>query len=391
MASDKKFAQDLARSIMASAVKGQNVPMDVQNAAERVQLGAGTRADLAIMMKFRGLRRTGAGAIRGAVRGLRMFGQSVENISREASILEGRADKGTSVDRARFVQSILGEVEKYSKTKLVKELAKDFAVNIGRDGVAASRFMSMFRGALRLGGSVAMVGAAALEWWEARTHRDDSINAARGRNIDAYRSSYVSMDRKAEIHKEALKRYGYEGVLFGNARLDDVGDRAAAKYAEEQTEEELKFIKARRDNAKLLGVDTGAVLAREAAKRGVSVQELTPRERAEIIDAAVDPRLNQRQYLYDEQTQRQLDYEFGTVLLPKTERQREQRRFEIARERAMKDIEKRKEAVEAAREVAMKMRESRTAGERLEHSRAQANARAEFTSFASRHKTWNWG
>ena len=392
----KGLAASLARRTLAAAQSGQGVPRDVQDAARRVYGGVSGEGDLALLTKFWGVRRTGASAIKGAVRGLRMFGSSVENISREASILSARADQGSPVDRARFVQAVLGEVEKYSKTKLVKELAKDFATNMGRDGIAATRFLTLFRGALRLGGAVATVGALGLEWWESSTHRNDAVNAARGRNIDAYRTSFVGVDRKQAIADAARKRF-VANRLFGGA-LDflgtgsaDLNDRLTQEYVEKQTEEELKLITAKRENARLLGVDPGKILAQEAAKRGISVENLTPREKAQIIDDATDARLNARQYLYDEQTQRQLDKEFGTVLLPKTERQREQRRYEIARERQQAEIEKKKEALAAAHEVAMKLRESRTAGERLALSRQQDQARASFASYASRHKTFNWG
>ena len=308
MAGSENYGTGLAKRILAAAQKGEAVPQQVQESAKRTYLGNGRPSDIGIMQEYMGERRSGARKLKRVAGGIRLLGHSIESVSREAAILS--SGQKSPVDQARFVSTVLGEVERYTKTKVVKDVAVSAAEMLGKSPRMAARFMNAFRGALRLGGAAALVASAGVEIAEHYFASANQDGRARSRGIDVGQS--LNIDPRARRAAEEAQRARYARDAGGIRKLYDYFFEGAKETEiTEQTEQQLMLKAGARRHAKTLGVDVPGVLAREAKRKGKSVFELTDGERAQAIDEAMGARISSRQIHDESQVQAQLDREFG--------------------------------------------------------------------------------
>lgn len=397
------YAESAARRIMAATVKGEDVvPFHVQEAAKRVQAGRGRPADTGVMAAYLGDRRSGARGVKKAAAGLRLLGSSLENLSRESTILG--ASGGGALDQARFVSTVLGEVERYSKSKLVKDSALKAAELLGQSPRLASNLLKGLGRVARLGGAAAMVASAGVEIAEHYFASNQQAARAQGRSLDVARALGVSPHRRREAQTNAAMRYD-RNVKFPRQAYDYLFPGAREDAIEQETTKELQNVVKARTLARELGVRPDEVIAAEAQRRGVLVEDLHPQTIAETLDAATsDARKRIREENRD-QVDRALEVQLKgretnriglraftlglswlaeDYLFPEQERLRKKLEQEFD-ERTYKKI-KEQESDAARRKAAGQFSESFTVAEVQQQRRQEEAAQAQARSFRSRHK-----
>jgi len=403
MAKKGDYGASLARRTLAAAQRGENVPRDIQDAAKRVYGGVGGEGDVSALSKFWGIRRTGAGRLRGAARGLRMFGEAVADLSREASIIESMGGRASATDYARLSQAMLHHVERFTRTKGVKNIAERVVPLISSSPALASRLLNGIRAFARLGGAAAAAATIGIEAWQYHINSDKRGAQADARRIDRARAMGMSPSLSRELANRARLRYeANTGYLRQGWDYIFSGDKKEEIDADVKQQEELLSAYIKQGRAA-----HGAILAREAASMGGS---LSDDEGRAALDAWAEGRRASLRNSVRADVERKLEHEFafgasawedanrinraglGALGLVSTReemmRARREKLYQEFEKAELEKWEKRKAEIEV---MAKRMREGRTAAERLAHSREQAAARADFTSFASRHKVWNWG
>ncbi len=307
-----------ARNVLGLSQRGESVPLNIEQAAVRVLQGGGSSGDEAALKRFLGIRRNGASGVRGLTGMAGTLTRPVQNLVRSYEQVADVAARGGSTTQAniRFIQTIQREFTGVLRTKAAKWTADTVAKTIrksevlekavksalgiqGAGSLRGANILSSMRGLLSMGSAALGVGAVAAGAWQAGEEyfkRRGAVESARGRMYDMSRQigGSRSLSRMDDVMSRQIlsanqniysKALSFLGI---NKGLED--SIAQMANARKQTRANA------RDNARLIGVDVGAVLARVAAKRGRSIDQLTEQERLWALDEAIKSKLNQQDF-----------------------------------------------------------------------------------------------
>lgn len=404
------FDERSANYVMAMINRGENVPLGVQNAAAKIQLGEGSDRDAKTVNNFLGNRSHGARAL-GRVRArVGRVGQSLASISRDVELLDQaqRTGGSTTVPQARLLNTITKEFDKLTKSKLVRSLAGDVAEAMGKNRVVAMRFLKFLGGAARLAGTTAAIAQIPFAIAERYFKTGRSVAQSMGRQLDLTRRLEIDPRTGAAIDKSAR---GHAGMRVGaiQAGLAALGlSDAQQRAAEEESAERKATIAALRGHLNMAGGNrTEEALADMAAAKGKTIGELTSEERAEALDAAGSDITRIENYRTDSQVKAQVDREFGGFggardrlfrdalatatfgIVQTTDQVKAVRTRELMIKRVaqvVKTLAQREQDLEIS---ATKMRSARTPGESKAHRMALEQSEAEGTAYRSRHQAWS--
>lgn len=403
------FDQRAAAAIIGMQGKGENVPNDVLDAAARIQIGMGSESNVKLVHKFLGNKRGGGSALRKLRGKLKGAIQGAANISRDVELYDqaSREGRSTSVAQARLVNTLTTELDKFTRSKLVRNVVSGVAQRLGADAGFAARMLKNIGRFARLGGAVATIAQIGVDLAESHLSQRKKIAEFQGSQKDLTR--LLELDPRLGRRIEGAGRaIGYEqasawqklkaALGFGESLETDVNDVTTR----------LKKLRAvRRDQfARQGGGKVLAALARKAAETGGSISDLSSWQAKQAIDEALG-NFGPDTFRNDAVVNAQLDREFGgwdnvpaagmrnylslyTFGLVKSESQMmELRRTELAVER-MEQVIKYREARDKDRiNAAAQMRAFRTPAQKLEHLVDQQRNLAQWNQYRSRHKAWS--
>lgn len=303
MPNPSKFDKINAAEVLRLQKTGVDVPRPVRAAARRILANQPQSGDSDVVKNYRGIKKSGASKIRGELGKVKgvidpalHVEQSVENF------VNVTARGGNPIAAgARLVQTIGTEVQTFLKQKVVKNVA---------EAVGKRLFGFTFNGTLHWGGAQKLgeamlairrtagkaaavagpVGFAAELGWrlgsivnsriEAAMKRD----AAQGVSSDVARSNLI--DRGAfGLQARQLRQNAMMTLNPVDQLLEKLGFDAGG------TDEQTKRIKQRGENivnarrlTHALGHDATTALASYAKRHGKTVDELTDRETAAVLD-----------------------------------------------------------------------------------------------------------
>ncbi|MCK6471405.1 MAG: hypothetical protein L6R28_06635 [Planctomycetes bacterium] len=309
----KSFKQKLAKRFSLkffSQAKTAGIPdKSVAAAARKVLSGKGSDADAETVLGFYGVRTSGATQ---AARGYKKFRQGFDEISRDVQLLAQATETGSgaTVAQERLISNLNEKVQNLISSKWARTTAEKAVQFIGYHPVVANRMLYALGRFLRVGGVVASIGMAGVAVGQtllsgrargakAQTDRRDLV-----REFTSDPTLVRDLQREAERNVKAQKHVDDKTVdrlfnaLFGETgAFEPDGLRALMKdYLDAEAQEEIKAEvqrglsarKAARGAVGEFGIDRNSVLARFASKRGKTISELTERDQAEALDAAIN-------------------------------------------------------------------------------------------------------
>lgn len=283
----------------------------IRAAARRVVAGQERAGDVDIVFRARGYSRSG----RGQARVVRGFTDPLQNIAASAFIAGQQFENDPTGSRsvlsmAYMINTASREFERILQTKFVRKTAEEIgrklgATRVGRglgiNAVSSSAALNRMVGALRVGGA-ALTGVTL--GYEANTRAARVFQSeARGRQI---RNEAVTamlqagFDPRFITEIEALSgaraNAEYRGTPGTFNRIKEAlgfgksGGRL--EFEARQISEEQKRRERGRMLAEELGVSEQALYAREANRRGISIDQLTATDRVRILDAAIRDKIS---------------------------------------------------------------------------------------------------
>lgn len=313
------FDERNARVVLAMAERGEAVPIDVQDAAIRMQTGAAATGDSNKVARYLGNQRSGAGGIRkfrgrvqGVVNRFTRVGTSIE-----MAAIAAERQSGTVAANTALFNTSMQQLTDLSKSKFMRGMAQGMAEFMGRNPQVGVQFLKAITRGLRLGGAIGgtlLVGlgiADALVGGRDRLGRATSaikdINLTfggrsglargieeRNRRLIAQQAFFKegSAREAGKLAKLLLPGGGGRGELGGDTSL-------LAEYIRATQEEDLakrqaaeaKVFQGAREAFDELGVGKGKVLfdrnralSEFARERGLSMELLSDAERQEALD-----------------------------------------------------------------------------------------------------------
>lgn len=416
-----RLERNLAASVFKLQKRGSNVPPAIRAAARRVLQRKDSKSDVENIRRWLGISRSGTGAAgRVGKRFQRVQGQ-VFSVSRDLEQIRGAQERGesTTLQTARLFQNLNFQVQRAIKTKWAKQAAEKGAQFLGKDPVVAGRFLKALGRGLRLGGLVATATSAAFAVAEGFFKRERERQQLVSKGLDLARQ--INLDPRLRRQIEQRQRDVFEREQGVGARARDAVEKFLGFLPSGEVDIQKRLSRqiqtasaARRIAPQILG-NVDEILARTARAKNKFVGELTPRERAEALDNALQARIDPLQLRNDPRIQRQLTREMnllipgvGTTTFPtvtaffrniasektfgliQSESQvREARRIELAKEFMEKEIARFQRLIEEANEDARQIRQRRTPEEALAHRERIEFAAATWNSQRSRHKAWS--
>ena len=282
----------------------------IRAAARRILKNRGTEQDIELCRRFLGIRKSGAGAARGAMRAYKRIEGQVFSLSQDFELIRASQDRGesTAVPMARLMQNLNFQIQSAIKTKWARNAAERAAEFFGKNPAVASRALKALGRGLRLGGAIgtaALLGITAAETFfrqrgETAKSKARSLDLSRALKIDPR----LSRDIRVNVEESEAENRSYLRSLLHSLGYTE----SEQKEIEGRQKTQKETLAKARAIAAELGIDVGAVLGKKARALGKPINELTEREKNEALDAQIRPKLDPKNFLNDERVQKELSY-----------------------------------------------------------------------------------
>lgn len=412
-----KFGEGLAAKALSMAVRGDNVPLNVQQAAARVQGGSDRPSDVGLLREFLNVRRSGAKQTRRAIGAIRGSTQPILNTWRAYDNFQNVSARGgdTSGATLNLIRTMTREVESLTRGPAFRRLAEETGRWLGKSalgqrlgisaasGIRGARSLTRAAGMAGLGIEAAVAGAQyGLQGWDARNYNQ----AAGGLRFDLSRRYGINqnyMTNQANRIKQGVvssqSGFGYirHGLSEALGDLPLVGHLFASDDVQKEADEKLKaraeLINKARSRSSDYGVDALMAQIAAAKRKGIPFSELTEYEKNEAVDNAVAGSIDPRSSAWDGAVNTRLALQNPWDKLNDINRPPElmrAKRENIALDLIEEQMRTNDRVKEVIAEEAKKIVIGVTVQQQYDKERVRRQAQAGWGAFMSRHRVNNW-
>jgi len=274
----------LTRSLGGSILRmGPSVPPHIQKAALDAVDGTGNYKSeaqlLNIMRDSLGIRKTGATEARATLRSVNSGIRDVTN----AAVLMDVASRGGpqgSVAVMGLVQMAVSKVADVASSQTMKGILQSTLGNF-----AGERAFRSVRNAVRSAGPLI---AAAETGWNIGSYVEQNASflggaaglaQAKATGFDKYKQTGMDPKLQKAIRDEAFEYEEATGNYFWDKSLNEATNKRRDKVVDQ--------IVGMRDEAQSLGIDVAGAVGKWASERGINPDQLTPENRAMIVDLEI--------------------------------------------------------------------------------------------------------
>jgi hypothetical protein len=405
-----RIEKNLAGRVFNLQKQAGRVPPQILASARRILQDSSAQGDVENVRRYLGISKSGASALGRAGKKLARIQGAAFSISQDIELLQHSAQDGrpTAVATVRLINNLNDQVQLAIRSKWAQRTAETAARLLNRDPVWAGRILKIAGRGLRLGGLAVTAAMTGVEVAERFFENRRQLGAAIGARKDIARQ--LQMDPRRARAEEMAAITEVEKTRGGlRTLLDAIGFRGSTEQdITKRQNQRLQHLAIARGLAPQLGINTDAVLADAAARKGKLISELTSREQNEAIDEAVAPRIpTLAEMKNSEMVNTQMQREYGgfasagklglfakevgsTFGLSQTPVQAlEARRTELANEylgRYLQTMEAQKKDLNT---LADQIKEQRTPAQQQLHRDRMERAEMEYNSHRSRHKAWS--